>query len=185
MDKNGLRLRMLGDDSMTYVREQLMNAGHLSSLLANRPISSVVVWLPERVRELKANDFYHGGIGYWRYIWVDELNDAAISSGESIVIADGWSDEPWFPHLKAKQHFLTEAGEVYYFSSREHRIDGESLVRWVSRRPGILCISSLQGGIEPNQTLTIGELERMATNTRVVYIGAYDEETFLKVSLAV
>lgn len=180
-----LALRTLGAEAASFVREQLVRAGHLSSLLAAREMSVVSAWLHADVSDIKAHSFSSGGVGSSPYVWVDELNNAAISSGESLVIADGWSDEPSYPHLKTKQYFVTETAEVYFFSNREHYIDCEYLVRWVGRYPSILCVSSFPRSIEPLQKLPTSAIETMARNTQAIYVGAYDDETFLKVSLTV
>ena len=181
-NEQSLQLRNLGERGIQYVREQLTKAGPLSLLLANRNVASIVAMIPEGVDVETANDFHHGGIAADRYVWSDELN-GLMRQRDSLVVADGWLNEPTDAHFQTKQHFLTESGGVYFFSSPFHYVDAEDLIRWASPYPSIVIASSFFRPISPGEALSGHETEAIAANAKVVFVGPYDEETYIRALL--
>ena len=182
-NENKLRRWDLSEGGLSFAREELTKGGRLSRRLLTRKLESATALLPATIDRGKLSSLEFGGSGSTRDVWVADLNHILATLHSGIAIADAWTAEPSDAYIATKQHFTTEEGEVYYFASNDYPQSDDFVFRWASQYPSIAFISQTSVPIMPNQIVKRDELDFIAAKTQAIYIGIFDNETFMKVLL--
>jgi hypothetical protein len=186
----GVRLQIFGADAVVYIRSVLSDSGRvLSSLLRDLPLGEgqVVASLPAEARlEAVSIDFRRGGLG--RKADTGPVLQAMTSHLEAsptacILVDDPGAapTDPWF--LVSEYAFVAYHDEAYPLLSAsdfDHEVVAallQSAGDW--HFVGALTHSPPGVSLEKADSVSLETLQKLASNTRALIVGAFDGEAYL------
>lgn len=179
----------LGDEALAFIRSSLETNTTLSSCLLRLPLNDGKIhsYLPFGVSPSALSAFEAGGIASANETQehlVEFIFSYLNTSEIALAVFESYAS-PGDPFLKsADQRYFVVNNEVYYyltFSERTAEAIGKAL-RWARNYPFVCALTSCSDvSLLQNQGVEVSLrfIEALASRTKIIVVGAYDEEAYL------